>query len=225
MFKKLIIFMAIATVLGASDSMANRRRFTYTYESPVLPKGTLELEIWNTLRTDRNKFYRRMEHRMELEAGLGGGFQTALYLNQTSKTTFDATAGDFSGSSEFSISNEWKWSLSDPTADFIGAALYGEWTLKADEQELEGKLILDKNFGDLLAAANVVFEHEAAAVGDGAEDKIIAILGLAYQVDPSFTVGLEARHHTVSIEDKSSSALNVGPSLSYSTETGGRRLR
>src|SRR5690348_11148198 len=104
--KYLAASVALLAIFIVSDSLANRRRFTYTYESVVLPKGALELEIWNTLRTDKNKFFRGIDHRMELELGLGGSFQTSLYLNLSSKSAFDPTAGIVTGS-EFSISNEW----------------------------------------------------------------------------------------------------------------------
>lgn len=224
--KYLAASVALLAIFNVSDSLANRRRFTYTYESVVLPKGALELEIWNTLRTDKNKFFRGIDHRMELELGLGGSFQTSLYLNLSSKSAFDPTAGIVTGS-EFSISNEWKYNFSDPVADVIGSALYGEWTLKPDEVELEGKLLLDKQFGSFLVAANAVYEHESMAVGEGSENVFEIDLGLCYFIDQNFTIGLEARHHSVTeeegeevagAEEESRSALFVGPTISYSAE-------
>jgi hypothetical protein len=224
---KFIAYFSLATLMVAilsTSSLANRRRFTYTYETGVLPKGVLELEIWNTLRTDKNKFFRGIDHRAELELGLGGSFQTSLYLNMSSTSTYDPTTGIVTGS-EFSISNEWKYSISDPVADVLGSALYGEWTLKPDEVELEGKLLLDKQLGSLLIAANAIYEHESLAVGDESENIFETTLGLTYLVDENFTIGLEARYHSVSgeeegatTEEESKSAIFLGPTISYSSE-------
>ena len=66
--------------------MAQDRMFTYTYQSTVLNKGQRELEVWNTLRTGRQDYYARIDHRTEFEMGLGKNLQTAFYLNLTSKT-------------------------------------------------------------------------------------------------------------------------------------------
>src|SRR5438105_4635380 len=46
---KLTLFLALAVVsISPASGFANRRHFTYTYESAVLPKASHELEIWNT---------------------------------------------------------------------------------------------------------------------------------------------------------------------------------
>ncbi len=81
--KKLFVF---ALLWGALTTNAQDRLFTYTYQSTVLNKGQKELEIWNTLRTGRSDFYSRLDNRSEFEVGLGKNFQTAFYLNLTTKT-------------------------------------------------------------------------------------------------------------------------------------------
>ncbi len=220
-----VILLAATTAISLASfepALANRRHFAYNYESAVLPKGGKEIEIWNTLRTDKGSYFRGMEHRAELELGLGGSFQTSLYLNLESNSMADGDGIATSGT-EFSVSNEWKYSLSNPTADIIGSALYGEWTLKYDETELEGKVILDKQIGNVLIAANATIEHEAEGRGSGSENKIEFTAGVAYLLDEHFSFGLEARHHTVvpdndeipGTSDESYGALFVGPTLTY----------
>src|SRR5437016_3949527 len=100
--------LALLLVLPATIGFANKRHFTYTYESAVLPKASHELEIWNTVRLNRKDFFRGLDTRTEFEFGLGGNFQTSLYLNVSSEL-------DAAGNSEqsFGFSNEWKYKLLD----------------------------------------------------------------------------------------------------------------
>src|SRR5258708_6352920 len=82
--QKIALFLLLA--FPAISGFANRRHFTYTYESAVLPKASHELEIWNTIRLNRKVFFRGLDTRAEFEFGLGGNFQTSLYLNMSSAT-------------------------------------------------------------------------------------------------------------------------------------------
>lgn len=209
------ILIAFVLIITATGAFANRRHFSYVYESPVLPRGGREIEIWNTLRTDKNKFYRGIDHRVEYEMGLGSGFQTSLYLNLST----EATGDPITWGNELSISNEWKLSISDPTADVIGSAIYAEWTLKPDETELEGKIILDKHFGDFLSAVNITFEHEIRGHGSDGADIIEAVAALSYVINSNFSVGFEARHHSISEDDESTSAFFAGPTFSVSDKS------
>jgi len=229
MKKHLYIIASIVIVISAlaDNSFANRRRFSYTYETPVLPKGAKELELWNTLRLNKDQWYRRLDNRVEYEWGLGGNLQTAIYLNMSTRAAFDGTDIVSSGPS-FGISSEFKYKLLDRTADPIGLGLYVEGGLEPDEVELEGKLLLDKQFDDFLVAFNIVGEQEFKYAGEDGhvenetETKLEFDLGLSYALSHDFSVGLEARHHSVMMEEEevsqTYSALFVGPSFAYSTE-------
>src|SRR4051812_10308080 len=122
---KIISLAAILALLSlgihSKSALANRRHFAYITESAVLPKGSHELEIWNTVRLNRKDFFRGLDTRSEFEFGLGGNFQTSVYLNLSSEM-------DAFGNSEqsFGFSTEGKYKLFDATADPIGTALYAE---------------------------------------------------------------------------------------------------
>ena len=58
-----------------TPARADERRFTYSYEPEILPKGGLEFEQWVTLRSQRSKDvnqdnYNLWEFREELEYGV-----------------------------------------------------------------------------------------------------------------------------------------------------------
>jgi len=223
-------FGIIVLCLTAAGTLsANDRRFTYTYESSVMPLGVRELEIWNTYRRDRSYFYRRLDQRVEFEFGLGGNLQTSLYLN-TEWTLFDDRLGSGGGTATSkvgaSISSEWKLKLMDRVADPVGFALYGEWTLGLDETEVEGKLIFDKQSGPLLYAMNVVGEHEwETGFENGVEEvgrefTLEIDGGCSYEVAAQFALGLEARNvNTYKTGNLEISALFAGPVVSYTGES------
>src|SRR5262245_37079716 len=112
-------FLALAafTMCNAFGlASANDRRFTYTYESAVLPAEARELEVWTTARLGRNDYYSRFDQRLEFEVGLTNRLQTSLYLNYSGVTA--DSMGVRSSSFEFQgVSSEWKYKISDPVAD------------------------------------------------------------------------------------------------------------
>ncbi|MCC6524672.1 MAG: hypothetical protein IT373_18590, partial [Polyangiaceae bacterium] len=157
-----------AALLGAASASANERHFTYTYESAALPEDALELELWTTSRIGREERYVRFDNRLELEIGLSDRLLTAFYVNTEAKVsgTGDATETEYAFAG---VSSEWKYKLSDASADALGSALYGEVSFGPEELELEAKLILDKRAGDVLLALNAVGELEVKDLGDANE--------------------------------------------------------
>ena len=205
-----LLFISILQLGNAQD-----RIFTYTYQSTVLNKGQREIEIWNTLESGKNDFYRRLRHRVEYELGLGGNVQTAFYLNIDQKFREPASIG---------FSNEWKWKLLDPVANTIGAALYGELTLKPHETELEGKILLDKQTGAFLHAVNLVIERGWEKEFEGEEiitepfTEAEFNYALAYRIKPGFHLGIESLLRNEWAPEREYSNLFAGPCFSFAHE-------
>ncbi|MGZ5966257.1 MAG: hypothetical protein ACXWP4_01220 [Polyangiales bacterium] len=216
----------VVSALVSTVASANERRFTYTYESAVMPNGVRELEVWTTHRSGRDHPWSQFDHRFEFEVGLGRGFMTAFYVNAsaTGETLSDGTRQstfEYEG-----FSNEWKWKLLDPVADPIGLALYGELRIAPKETELETKILLDKRIGGFLLAFNAVGEMEwehgtkAGETEQEAELKYESDLAFAYLLPGGFAAGLEARHALKFEEEETKySVLYAGPVLSYAAET------
>ncbi|MFM7017127.1 MAG: hypothetical protein ACKOX3_12460 [Bacteroidota bacterium] len=216
---------------------AQDRVFARTYQSNVLAKGNFDIEFWSTLRsgkTGENTNYllgRRMDQRLELEFGLGKNVQTAFYLNY-SKGIYISTINDTSALTELkqntSISNEWKFKLSDPVANVIGTALYFELEAGPDEYEIESKIILDKKIDKHLFACNIISEVEFESeieLENGRLKKEMEIetpleltAGYMYFLKPWLGIGAEVRNYNgISKEDGwEYSALFGGPTLFFS---------
>jgi len=212
-------FVVAAALVFSGIVAGSERRFTYTYDSSVLGVGHVELEPWTTVRLGRTEFYRRFDNRLEFEAGLTDRLQTALYINTSAKAQGPAGAR----TSEFElegIASEWKYKLTDPVADAFGSALYLEATASTLEAEVEGKAILDKRFGDWLAAVNLVGEQEWSVEEPGTEPetKLELDAGLAWIRHEAWSLGLELRSVT-RLGSAGYSVLYAGPTAGYAAES------
>jgi hypothetical protein len=224
--KKILFLAAFLVAIGA---VAQDRVFTYTYQSNVLNKGQKELEVWSTLGTGRQNFYRGLNHSLEFEVGLGGKLQTAFYLNYGYSKGINTSNGIdvLTSDNTYSFANEWKLKLSDPVANKLGSAIYFEYALAPGETELEGKLILDKQTGRFFHALNLVgelgFEKEFEAKGaeleaeTKTEYKMEWNYGFSYKINERWFAGIEVMNENVFAEGKlEKSILTAGPGVSYS---------
>lgn len=196
----------IATVAHATD-----RRFTYSYETTTAPKGSFEYEQWFTWQQGDD--FDKYQFRHELEFGITDQLQLGLYL-------FDWEHEKEDGESE----TKWEgtgveliYQLTDPNKSAFGSALYFEAIASDEELELEGKLLLQKNFGPLVLVYNLIVEAEWE---DDFEEEVGVwenTIGLSYQVNPNIFIGVEATHE-VEFEDWSEAGHHVvyaGPNVSF----------
>lgn len=224
-------FIALLTLFVAffpDTAQSNERKFSYTYETSVLPPGAREIELWNTDRRGRSYFYRRLDQRIEYEFGVTDRLMSALYLNyswRAKDSNDDGAGGAKSTSYSISISNEWKYKLMDRVADPFGFALYGEWTSGPDKNEVEAKLLFDKQMNNILVAFNAVAEQEwsyGVVNGDTEIEKEFITefdLGISYDISTHFSAGVEARQHSVYMGGElKHSSLFAGPTVAVSTE-------
>jgi len=220
------IILTFVLLVSSLVSFSQDRLFTYTYQSGVLGSGQRELEVWNTFSRGKRDYFQALEHRTELEFGLGKNLQTSVYLNIAGETAAETEDGVKSLNTEmdFSFSNEWKYKLLDAVADPIGVGLYGEYTFGSKEQGLEAKLIFDKKIDKMTYALNLVGEMVWAAATNGTDitwekEKVAEVnLAMAYQVKPNFHLTLELFNANGFDENGglSHSILSAGPGFSYS---------
>jgi hypothetical protein len=221
-----ILFIAIAFV-SLSQIKAQDRVFTYTYQTNVLPLGVKELEYWNTVRFGKNDFYAAIDHRLELELGLGKNVQTAFYLNVSTESKYISAENEIIKSTATGFSNEWKIKLSDPVANKLGSGLYAEIGFNGSELELEMKFLFDKRIKNSLFALNLVgeteleFEVEEGGTEVNAESENKVELDFAYMqfVGKKKTngLGLEVRNNNTfsEYEGWEYSTWFGGPSASF----------
>src|SRR6185369_16377382 len=89
-----LLLTAIMAAAVTLPSIADQRRFTYTYEPETPVAGTFEFENWITLRTQRNEAvgqdnYNRWDLRHEFEYGVTDRYAVSLYLNESAESFRD----------------------------------------------------------------------------------------------------------------------------------------
>ncbi len=210
--------------LAPRAAHAGERHFGFTYESSVLNPGTAELEPWTTVHAGRVDYYSGLESRAAFAYGIVKNLEGAFYWN------FSSTAEDILvpganqrtrlNDSEFdSFSLDLKYKLSDPVADAIGSALYVEGTLGPLEASAEGRVLLDKQLGSWLFAANLIGDGiEHLELRSMTEVRAGASLSAGYFATPSFVPGLEIRNENSITGELDWSVLYLGPSVSLLTE-------
>ena len=197
----------ICTLLAGTPALADERFFTYIQDADVLPKGGWELNSGSLsargyLEGNRQFDQFLWDFREEVEYGFTNKLSGAMYLNfqQEQIVAQEPGLGDSSKFSFKGVSAEVKYQLLNPYTDPIGIALYFEPTYNGNEQELEYKLIVSKNICDKwVLAANAIFEQEWEKE-DGVTEKESVLeftFGAAYRFSPNWSVGLEARYHSV----------------------------
>jgi hypothetical protein len=194
-----------------SICFAGARHFTFVYEAPTSPPGSVETENWATTRF--NDGFTDAQFRHEIEIGVTEHFQASVYF-----ANWDYRS-DNRGAHYQSSSLELIYNLSNPAADPIGISLYQEISAGRRLFESETKLIVQRNFGPLILAYNLVLEAEWEEEGLREHNgEIQQVLGASYELSPRVSVGAEMLHEILLPAWKSSEAENnffLGPNVSY----------
>ncbi|NBV06787.1 MAG: hypothetical protein EBS06_06085 [Proteobacteria bacterium] len=257
-------FFAIAMVLCAAShsARADEPVFGYIYTTDLNPKGTTQFEQKIDDRYGQaHGSYNNVKMQSEIEHGVTDSFQAALYINYSfinakKNSVAGTTEGidipanhnpdnSFHASRYDSFSIELIKRVLSPYTDPIGLAFYFEPTLGPRERELEGKVILHKNFLDdqLITAANITISYEQEKTSSmfgtqpGDDDyqdphwEKAAMLdfsaGVSYRFIPNWFFGVEYRNHNefggtwrMSRATQEHTAHFLGPVLHY----GGRKF-
>jgi hypothetical protein len=221
-----LLFGALAGILSALPVHADERRFTYVYEPETLPAGAMEFENWVTLRSQRTsavgqKNFNRWDLRQEIEYGVTDRYTVALYLNEKSESFEDPATGQDESEFEWEgLSLENRYNVLNPAEHAVGLTLYLEGRYSGEEAELEQKLIFGQRHGNWKWALNLEHATEWEDNLEEVEGEFGASLGLARDLGNNWSIGLEARNHTLmpEYEELESSAVFVGPVVSYRQE-------
>ena len=165
---------------GTDRPRGGESPFGDIYTTDTHPKGSFEFEQWMTMRTGKVQGdYRLGQYRSEVEYGVTDRFQASLYWNTYSINAFGSdaageTAGPYipenfdksqryrRGLSHDGWSAEFIYRVLSPYTDPVGLALYLEPSFGKFKNQLESKLILQKNYFDerLVLAYNLTLAPE-----------------------------------------------------------------
>src|SRR5436853_1179534 len=181
--------IALMSILCVANAFAGVRHFTYLYEAPTSPPGSIELE--NTITWAHGSNWNDLFIREELEIGITDRFQLGIYAldwSHQSEESFHYNGGAI----------ELIYSLSNPVIDPIGISLYEELSVARQHFESESKLIAQKNFGRWIFVYNATLEAEWEEQHlREQEGEFQQALGASYEISPGVSAGLELLHESV----------------------------
>lgn len=209
---------AAAMLAVGSVAWGHARALPSTYFASTEPKGEVELEQYVDLvptvarsgQTGETVGYLEVLLQTELEYGITDRLELGLYVTLTpaSGDGFASTPQAISGNGvkarlKYSLAEEGKWP--------VDVALYAELAVNHRELELEVKVIVERRFGGLRVAANLVVEREYYWAARP-ETVLAPSLGTTVELLPWLHLGAEAWLH-VEFPDVSSptTAFNLGP--------------
>jgi hypothetical protein len=179
-----------------APSHATPRPLPFTYTADTLGKGEAEIENYVDLTpvkgtnvdTGHPVWYTAMQFQTEFEYGITDRLELGLYVAyQPQPNNLQNTATLFEGTG---FKERVRYRLADAGRWPIDIALYGELVEYETEFEIEGKIILERRFGNLRIAANAWAEEEF--IYQGGEDlELNPTVGATYEIRPQFHVGVE----------------------------------
>jgi len=248
----------LVTAAPLQVAHAGESPFGYLYTTDTHPRGAAEIEQWATFsKRQMQGDYRLGQLRTELEYGVTDRFQASLYLNiysvnASGNNASGETAGPYipenvdkasryrRGLSVDGGSAEFIYRLLSPYKDPVGIALYIEPSYGKFVNEVETKLILQKNFLDdrLVLGYNLTLAPEwEKQSGDPSADpasaefhsrtekvtELVHSFGVSYRFAPGWSAALEARNHHeyaghgLKSANREFTAWNIGPSAHYAS--------
>jgi hypothetical protein len=191
-------------------AFAGVRHFTFLYEAPTSPPGSVELE--NTVTWAHGSNSNDVFIREELEIGITDRLQLGIYPLDWSHHTDGGL--EYNGGALEAIYN-----LSNPVVDPVGISLYQEISAARRHFESESKLIAQKNFGRWILDYNATLEAEWGERHLEQENgELQQALGASYEISPRLSVGLELLHEFVFPDWSDNENIRnvfVGPNVSY----------
>ncbi|MCF7675571.1 MAG: hypothetical protein K9N23_11075 [Akkermansiaceae bacterium] len=210
-------FACFGTLLSlAATAEAGNRRFVYSYETTTMAAGAMELETSVTYKTDKGSDpdFQRFDIRHEFEYGMTDRLQLAFYFLDW---RYEESAKESGTTTFHDVALEAIYNLTNPNTCPFGSALYGEIKGSDDFIELEGKFLLQKNLGPWMFVYNIggAIEWEHNYEDDKAE--LMQSVGVAYQINPAWSVGAEALHEIEcpDAESLGDSVVYLGPNVSW----------
>lgn len=181
-----LLLAAMVMLAGGRPARADHTEFFETYGYFTARQGELELELWNDFFNQgrQQSEEEHAGHLLSLEYGINNRWMVEFYgewRDNPNGHGFQYTRSKV----------ETRYRLGDYHPNGINTALYLEYEKSHTplfDDELEGKLILQRDFGQLTLAANAIFEKDLVP---NSKIEFGYAVGLSYPVSRDMIVSLE----------------------------------
>jgi hypothetical protein len=226
MQRALTVVLCLGGLLSVSTARATPRPLPFTYNYETLGEGELEVEQYADLVPLKLPYSGAVpvswalatQFQTEFEYGITNRLELGLYMtiapvpNSSVFTQSPPPLTEGTG-----VKERLRYRLFDEGVLPIDIGLYGELTETDLEFEIEAKVILQKRFGNLRIAANVVGEHEWYFASPQQDWVFDPSAGITYQVTPVFQPGIDSwmwlEHTNATIPPGSAPSLNLSPNV------------
>jgi hypothetical protein len=191
-----VLAMTLATALMAKSAHATPRPLPFTYTTDTLAPGELEVEQYADLTPVRGLTsggtelsYVGTQFQTEFEYGLAERLELGLYVVYVPTPVGLMSAPEMTETT--GIKERLRYVFATPGAWPIDVGLYGELVEGDTESEFEGKILLQRRFGNLRIDSNLWAEYELYYTGSRRDVVLNPTLGVTYQITPAVHVGAE----------------------------------
>jgi hypothetical protein len=208
--------VSLAVLASATSARADVRSFTHTYEYSTVPEGKTAVELWHTQgRATWDKtspqYY---EGILEIEHGITDHWDMAFY------TVIAQLAGDATATEALRLDSarvETRYRFADRGEWPVDTLVYLELAKDFGRSiyEIEGKVIVARDFDKVTVAANAIGE---VAVGNDTAETELEIgwaAGVTYAAHPKLRIGAE----TWGQYEEAETYLSAGPALNWSASS------
>ena len=186
---KIGILVVLFVVSMTAPAFAHQRDYLFNQSYYTAKQGEVELELHNDLNmkeADNDNSY-NSKHQVELEVGLTNHLQLAYYEVYKWNRTRDWQRDSFKVETKYRFAQSGEWP--------VDIALYGEYKNPNGRQdtasdELEGKLILSRDFGPWNIVGNLIAERK---INEHEDLQWEYTAGVSYAVNPTVRLGLELK--------------------------------
>ena len=189
----------LSWLLAARTASATPQPLPFTYVYETLPKGSLELEQYadytpiRVQNTGGGSFiYGASQFQTEFEYGITNRLELGVYLTFAPNPPGAALDPNPILTEGNGVKERLRLRLFDEGVLPIDLGLYGELTENDHEFEIEAKILLQRRFGNLRIAANIVGEHEWYYESPQQDWIFDPSAGITYQVTPVFHPGIDS---------------------------------
>jgi hypothetical protein len=202
MQRALTVAAVIGAIFMAGPAGATPRPLPFTYNYETLGEGELEVEQYadmvplqasTDLHPNGGGWLLASQFQTEFEYGITNRLELGLYMTIApvpNSSVFPQSPPPLTEGT--GVKERLRYRLFDEGVLPIDIGLYGELTETDLEFEIEAKVILQKRFGNLRIAANIVGEHEWYFASSQQDWVFDPSAGITYQVTPVFQPGIDS---------------------------------
>ena len=221
MKKQIIVSAVVITLSLINNLFADGKRFAASYTAATMPQNEFEIELlyFNNFGKMSGSF-QNYAPKMEVEYGVLDNLTASLYFNFTGTSAKNNSYVSEPLNLE-SNSLELRYRLGAMDQYLIDPALYFEFEYGKNVIGYEPKIILSKEYKNIIGVINIASEFETERSSGTRTTNFDITGGALYELDPFIACGIEFRHDRIydnTFGNSLSQATFLGPTINIKND-------